>query len=758
MFGSFEALLDGAPVKGLHLREGERLLAYLALRQGLPVTYRALAQQFWPAEARVLPGEQGDFVNTRQAVRALRVALAGEAHRLASQGKSVVRLDLEGLTVDVEAYDRLSASGQASDWREAYALYRGPLLAGWNEPWVVEARSRRARAHQRLLQRLINEARGRADERTAATYLRACADAAPHDEELWRELIECLAGMEDFDGAEEAYAALWELRRPGAPDPETDALLARVRKQARCARPAGSIGRASTTLGQSAESASVALEAQAAPAPHGNYEALQVALLYKRGAKPDEQVLQMLESRLAAAGFRVFIDRHITVGVAWASEIEKQLRSSLAVIPLISASSIGSEMLEYEVEMAHRMAGAQGGKPRLLPVRVAFSGALPAHSALAAILDPLQYTLWQDERDSDRVAEAILAALREPHVAVAAPDRLETAGGAVALDSPFYIERPADRDLQTTIAAGGTTILIKGARQMGKTSLLARGLQQARTTGANAVLLDLQGLTTAQLSTLDSFLFSLAAAMAVQLDIDPPSRSAWNPDFGSNMNLEIFLRRRALAERGGALILGLDEVDRLFATRYYAEVFGLFRSWHNLRSLDPSGPWSRLTLAMAYSTEAHLFITDPNQSPFNVGTRLELHDFTPAQAAELNQRYGRPLRDDEVARLYRLVSGQPFLTRRSLDELASHALDLDTLVARADRQDGPFGDHLRRLLAALAAFPELMESTRLLLQGGQPAPDVFYRLRSLGLVTGDAYNVAHIRCSVYATFLARYLL
>src|SRR5206468_9769560 len=92
-----------------------------------------------------------------------------------------------------------------------------------------------------------------------------------------------------------------------------------------------------------------------------------------------------------------------------------------------------------------------------------------------------------------------------------------------------------------------------------------------------------------------------------------------------------------------SLVWGLDEVDRLFNCPFSDVVFGLFRSWHNERSLNPEGPWGRLTLAIAYATEAHLFITDLNQSPFNVGTRLTLDDFTLEQVAELNRRYGSPL-------------------------------------------------------------------------------------------------------------------
>src|SRR5205807_3161446 len=156
----------------------------------------------------------------------------------------------------------------------------------------------------------------------------------------------------------------------------------------------------------------------------------------------------------------------------------------------------------------------------------------------------------------------------------------------------------------------------------------------------------------------------------------------------------------------GRLVWGLDEVDRLFNCPFGSDVFGLFRALHNERALVPAGPWSRLTLAIAYATEAHLFITDMNQSPFNVGTRLPLEDFTFEQVADLNRRYGSPLRDGaEVARYYRLVSGQPYLVRRGLEEMATHSVDMAAFEAQADRDEGIFGDHLRRILVSLLKDP-----------------------------------------------------
>ncbi|MBX3279032.1 MAG: toll/interleukin-1 receptor domain-containing protein [Acidobacteria bacterium] len=50
--------------------------------------------------------------------------------------------------------------------------------------------------------------------------------------------------------------------------------------------------------------------------------------------------------------------------------IEREVRTSDVVIPLLSQASISSEMLAYEIQIAHDAAQRQSGKPRLVPVRV----------------------------------------------------------------------------------------------------------------------------------------------------------------------------------------------------------------------------------------------------------------------------------------------------------------------------------------------------------------------------------------------------
>lgn len=359
-------------------------------------------------------------------------------------------------------------------------------------------------------------------------------------------------------------------------------------------------------------------------------------------------------------------------------------------------------------------------------------------------------------RRGSRVSDAQVTA---PSLPGFPPLQLEPVGGALPLDSNFYIVRSTDNEFHAAIERHDSIVLVKGARQIGKTSLLARGLQKARLAGGRVVLTDLQTLSSRSLESIDSLFSTLVELIVEQLGLDIAPSRKWNRSFSPGVNLERVLRREILAQVPSFLVWGLDEVDRLFSCEFGSEVFGVFRSWHNKRALDPEGPWRRLTLAIAYATEAHLFITDLNQSPFNVGTRLVLEDFSIEQVEELNRRYGCPLRTKaDVLGFHRLVGGHPYLVSRGLHEMANHGVDLRTLMAQASQDEGPFGDHLRRIMASAIQDPVLKDVLRGVLCG-RPCPnsDSFYRLRSAGLISGDSADLVKPRCSLYATYLERFL-
>jgi hypothetical protein len=201
----------------------------------------------------------------------------------------------------------------------------------------------------------------------------------------------------------------------------------------------------------------------------------------------------------------------------------------------------------------------------------------------------------------------------------------------------------------------------------------------------------------------------------------------------------------------------MDEVDRLFAFNYATEFFGLIRSWHNSRIIM-GGVWEKLSIVIAYATEPFLFIQDLNQSPFNVGFKITVQDFTLDQLKLLNDRAGSPLKSQsDIERFYELLGGHPLLAQRGLHEL--RRMSVSKLLETASSDDGPFGDHLRRMLVLLAADPDLMPAVERVLRGtGTFTSDQYFRLLRAGIFVGDSPQKAQPRCRLYKEYLERHLL
>ncbi|AYH43255.1 AAA-like domain-containing protein [Azoarcus sp. DN11] len=336
---------------------------------------------------------------------------------------------------------------------------------------------------------------------------------------------------------------------------------------------------------------------------------------------------------------------------------------------------------------------------------------------------------------------------------------LEPPTGAVQVDSPFYVERAVDAEFHAAVARQDSLVLLKGARQVGKTSLLAQGVHRARAAERRVVWTDLQTLNASQLASLDYLYQSLARMLADQLGLAVRPETDWDPHLGPNRNFERFMLQEVLERVTGPLVWAIDEADRLIGCEFADEVFGLLRTWHNARAIDRNAAWSRLTVAIAYATEAHLLMEDPLPAPFNVGTQLALEDFNFEQVLHLNQCYGAPLRSDaELAGFYRLVGGHPYLVRNGLHRMATARLGLAALEQQSCLDDGPFGEHLRRLLIALHSDRGLGETVREVLRGrSSPSAQHFYRLRSAGIFAGNSVQDARPRCQLYAAYLERHL-
>ena len=484
-----------------------------------------------------------------------------------------------------------------------------------------------------------------------------------------------------------------------------------------------------------------------------------VALIADATSPADVKFAAFLREHLAKEKF-VLLPDSAAAGVEWARRVEERAAQADVIIVVISVTSAESELLFYEIDLARDTAQQRQGKPRLVGVSMQDVKTLP--EAFAGRVELIASVHGSTPQDQDQAAIELIKALQAGAPAPAPRQRpkLETVGGAVPLDSMYYVVREADEEFESSIAKHDSIVLVKGARQMGKTSLLARGLQLARDRGFRVILTDFQKLNVSAFDSIEKVYTALSHSIVDQLDLDTFIEDTWDVRRSANSNFERYLRREVLAKISPHLVWGMDEVDRLFGCPFSSEVFGLLRSWHNDRALDPSGPWSRLTMTIAYATEAHLFISDMNQSPFNVGTRLALGDFSRDQVAELNLRCGNPLPTPaDVDQFVAIVGGQPFLVRKGLNEIAKNDWKISTFETEAVRDEGMFADHLRRIHVLLTRDSGMIEVVKSVLTGKlNVTSEQFYRLRSAGVMTGDTQRDLKPRCLLYERYLRRHLL
>ncbi|MGD1905707.1 MAG: AAA-like domain-containing protein [Leptolyngbyaceae cyanobacterium] len=312
--------------------------------------------------------------------------------------------------------------------------------------------------------------------------------------------------------------------------------------------------------------------------------------------------------------------------------------------------------------------------------------------------------------------------------------------GQVRLASAFYVERsPQDSLCHEEILKPGALIRIKAPRQMGKTSLMARILYQAGEQGYQAIPLSFQHADQEIFGSLKQLLQWLCVRVARKLRLPPRLDEFWTDTYGSKDNCTAYFEDYLLPEISTPLVLGMDEVDRVF--QYPAIVddfFGLLRAWYEEAGYGShqSSLWEKLRLIVVHSTEVYIPL-DINQSPFNVGLPIELQDFTLAQVTDLAHRHGLQWHADQIHQLMDLVGGHPYLVRVAFYYIVQQQLTLEKLLESAPTESGIYGDHLRRHLWNLHRNDALAQAFSQVLAHQNPVSmesEKAFKLHSLGLV------------------------
>ena len=217
------------------------LVAFLAVHAGSPQPRQRIAGLLWPEST-----DAQALTNLRRELHHLRQVLGDEASLVVTP-RDLCWRDTNTCRVDVRVFDSerkaaLAAAAAGDDdgilvhATAATAAYRGELLPGVYEDWLLEARSELERQCVDLCD-LVRAARARTGDLTGALEAaRRRVQLRPLEEVGYRALMELQADLGDRAGAVSTYhhcASVLERELGVAPDPATRTAFQRLMAQAR---------------------------------------------------------------------------------------------------------------------------------------------------------------------------------------------------------------------------------------------------------------------------------------------------------------------------------------------------------------------------------------------------------------------------------------------------------------------------------------------------------------------------------------------
>jgi hypothetical protein len=357
-------------------------------------------------------------------------------------------------------------------------------------------------------------------------------------------------------------------------------------------------------------------------------------------------------------------------------------------------------------------------------------------------------------------------------------------------DAHSYVHRKADRELTEGLLAGEFCYILT-ARQMGKSSLMVRATRSLRQRGWNVVTFDLAAL--GQQLTLEQWYDGLTLRLGQQLHLEDELDTFWcaNDRFGPCQRFFAAIRDVVLPHLAqhssdpaahppqGRLVIFVDELDVVRSLPFSSdEFFAAIRACYNGRTHDHT--LDHLTFCLlGVATPAEL-MRDPHTTPFNLGQRIELHDFSPEEAAPLASRIApRHLADPDLPRrlLDRVLywtHGHPYLTQRLCAAVAAASAPLAPppspqlvdqicaelfLAPRAGESDDNLLFVRERLLRTEADLASLLELYENILTGALVPDDEFNpsidQLRLAGIVRTESGHLT-VRNRIYTHVFDRH--
>ena len=255
-----------------------------------------------------------------------------------------------------------------------------------------------------------------------------------------------------------------------------------------------------------------------------------------------------------------------------------------------------------------------------------------------------------------------------------------TTGGTLHHNSPSYVERQSDKQLFDLLSQGEFCYVLT-ARQMGKSSSMVRAAMRLKEVDIDSLILDLtaigQNLNTEQ--WYDGLLVKIGQTMHLEDELE----DYWMDHQRLSPVQRWFqaIRNVILPRIKKKLVVFFDELDMVRSLPFPTdELFGAIRQCYNQRIEDSE--YKKLTFCLlGVATPADL-IKDPNATPFNIGHRVPLNDFSYQEALPLARGLEQNPEDQERAgrllkQIHHWTHGHPYLTQRLCRAVMEQSSELD---------------------------------------------------------------------------------
>ncbi len=244
------------------------------------------------------------------------------------------------------------------------------------------------------------------------------------------------------------------------------------------------------------------------------------------------------------------------------------------------------------------------------------------------------------------------------------PSKFFVTGGNLEVDALSYVKRSVDDELLNLVLAGEFCYGLT-ARQLGKSSLMVRTAQRLQTHGVHSVIIDLT--TIGSDVSVEQWYLGLLTRLKSQLNLAADLEAWWQKraTLGSVQRFLTFLHDVVLAEIEGPVVIFVDEIDTTLNLSFSDDFFAAIRFIYNARATDSI--YQRLIFVLFGVVTPSDLIKDRSRTPFNIGHRLDIREFSRAEARVLQEGLQAvyPERGEAILdRIFDWTYGHPYLTQK----------------------------------------------------------------------------------------------